>query len=153
MQNLTLAQIQSVIAGLSVPNRIFTDRCYTAKDTAQANLDGLTHYYSDSSLRSHKSKILSARIECEGLLLVTVESVAIDYENTKRGFRFVAFDVFGRVIAKDDLDNAKKTKDLAVKAAKDWLGSFDVSAYYMAKLSEIQKRLARDVVDIETVLN
>lgn len=69
-----------------------------AKYDAQLNLEGRTHYVDDDSLRFHHAKVLETRVHYNGLLFSLIESTGLDMHNTKRGFRYVIFDLFGNVI-------------------------------------------------------
>lgn len=86
------------------------------KRNAQRNLQGRTHYVDDDSLRFHKSRVISARDHDGGLLFSIVTSDALDMHNTKRGFRYVIFDLFGTVIDRPTLENVFRTSDQASKA-------------------------------------
>lgn len=104
---------------------------YSAKDNAQRNLDERTHYVSDSTLKSFHSRVMSARDTDHGLVFAIIESVAKDYQNHSRGFRFVAFDIEGTVI--NDRASATDTVSTSAKAEKDmwaFLDTFDVLAHY-----------------------
>lgn len=76
---------------------------------AQRNLCGRTYYVDDATLRWHKSRVLRARATSDGLLFWIITSDALDYHNTRRGFRYVIFDVFGNTLARPDLENAFRT--------------------------------------------
>jgi hypothetical protein len=96
--------------------KLYSQETSHPKSNAQANLMGRTHYVDDDSLRFHKSKILRASHHYEGLLFSIVTSDAVDYQNTKRGFRFVIFNLFGRVIERTPLDATFRTSEQASKA-------------------------------------
>lgn len=124
----------------------FHRHSYNAKACAQRNLSGRSNYCDNNTLKYFHSRIQSARPECEGLVLVIVESVAADYKNTSRGFRFVAFDLFGAVL--NDRDKTHKKSDKARADAAAWLESFDVLAHYrdeMIRRVESMERRAADM--------
>lgn len=98
------------------------------KVNAQANLMGRTHYVDDDTLRWHKSKIISARCVDDGLLFAIVTSDALDMNNTKRGFRFVIFDVFGNTVERPKLEDAYRTSAQATKAMWAALNALDAVA-------------------------
>ena len=77
---------------------LFTDKSSDSKRNAQENLQGRTHYAEDASLKFFKARIVSAHADADGLFFKMVESVSIDYEHTRRGFRVVVFDLFGYVV-------------------------------------------------------
>lgn len=76
------------------------------KTNAQRNLSGRTHYVDDATLRWHKSRVLRAQVSDQGLLFWIITSDALDMNNTKRGFRYVIFDLFGTTLARPDLEHA-----------------------------------------------
>lgn len=92
---------------------LFTDKHYDAKYNAQNNLEGLTHYVDDATLRYHKARVLNTFITDGGLLLCLIESVAIDPYNNKRGFRYAIFDIFGTNISRLSLEDCVATKKRA----------------------------------------
>ena len=121
----------------------FERRGHDAKYSAQRNLSGRTYYADDDTLKFFHSRINSAWPECNGLVLVLVESVAADYRNTSRGFRFVAFDIFGSVIEQAELETLHKTSGKAREAAESWLTNFDVTAHYHAAMTDRAESLDR----------
>ena len=115
------------------------------KINAQRNLEGRTHYVDDSTLRFHKSRVISTHITDGGLLFSLVESVAMDMHNTQRGFRFVIFDVFGSVVSRCDIDDCHSTSDKARKAMWEALQSMDAKAITLAAIDEQAKAHAREM--------
>ena len=93
----------------------FEQRGSGAKFNAQYNLRERTHYLDDDSLRFHKSRVVGCYISDAGLMLAVLESVALDYANTRRGFRGVLFDVFGNVVSTRSLDECYSTAKAARK--------------------------------------
>lgn len=131
----------------AIGRRLFDSAGYDTTAAAQRNLSGITHYADPDTLKFFHSRILRCRAECEGLVLILVESVATDHRNTGRGFRFVAFDLFGTVI--NDRPNATsetlaKSSDKARAAAEEWLTGFDVAAHYRAAMTERAERMRKD---------
>lgn len=96
-----------------------------AKTRAQSALKGRTFYADDDTLRFHKSRILESGVSHKGLLFWIIESVALDYENTKRAFRPVVFDVTGRTVERKNKEDAYKTKKQAQAALDEILASVD----------------------------
>jgi hypothetical protein len=82
-----------------MPNLYYSESRYP-KVNAQKNLAGRTHYVDDDTLKYHKSRVMSAHALEHGLLFGIVTADALNAENTKRGFRYVVFDVFGHVVAR-----------------------------------------------------
>jgi hypothetical protein len=120
---------------------LFQEHSYIAKTNAQRNLAGRTHYVDDDTLRFFFARITSARAECDGLVFCLVESVARDFKNTSRGFRFVAFDLFGDVLDRTR-DQYFPSTAAACKAGEAWFETFDVAAHYRATLEERAARLS-----------
>jgi hypothetical protein len=118
------------------------------KPNAQSNLSGRTHYVADDTLRFHKSRILSAHVVYEGLLFAIVESVAMDMNNTKRGVRYVVFDVFGRVISRVSLEDCWRTRDQATKAMWTFIDGCDAAAITREGIENAEKWHARDMDDL-----
>jgi hypothetical protein len=80
-----------------MPN-LYQNESSDPRTNAQRNLCGRTHYVDDDTLRFHKSRVILARHTGDGLLFAIVTSDSQNYENTKRGFRYVIFDLFGTVV-------------------------------------------------------
>jgi len=115
---------------------VFERKSSYTKDDAQANLSGRTHYVDDSTLKCFHSRIMSARYTDHGMLFAIVESVAADYQNKRRGFRFVVFDLDGTVV--NDRASAVDVVSTSAKAEKDmwaFLDGFDVIAHYKKTLA------------------
>ena len=118
----------------------FESHGYSAKGLAQKNLTGKTHYVDDSTLRYHHSRVLECYSTDHGTVCTIIESCALDMHNTKRGFRFVAFDLGGEVLERADLETTFKTKKQAQAAMWNWLESFDVMAHYKDKMQDMIRR-------------
>lgn len=112
---------------------------------AQQNLMGRTHYVDPETLRYHKARILSARANHDGLLFMLVESVAIDPDNRKRGFRFVVFDIFGTVIERAKLEDTYRSQEKAAKAMWDYLGTIDPVAITRAAIEREERHHANEM--------
>lgn len=118
----------------------YTDKSSDPKRNAQENLAGRTHYAEDQALKFFKARIVSARPDQNGLFFKMVESVAIDHNNNRRGFRVVVFDLFGHVVYRPSFDECTSTSTAAVvlwmKAEK-----IDPATYYRADLKHRANRL------------
>ena len=133
----------------AIGTRPFERHGYDAKYSAQRNLDGKTHYADDDTLKFFHARINSCRTECNGLVLILIESAAKDMNNTARGHRFVAFDLFGTVINDRDHGDALRSKsDAAYNDSREWLESFDVLAHYKAAMAERAARAKRAADDM-----
>jgi hypothetical protein len=118
----------------------YTDKSSDHKRNAQQNLQGRTHYAEDESLKFFHARIVSAHAEQNGLFFKMVESISLDYNNTRRGFRVVVFDLFGQVIYRPSLEDCASTQAAAVVL---WMKSekIDPAAYYRAELKTRANRL------------
>jgi hypothetical protein len=118
----------------------FTFKSSDHKRNAQENLQGRTHYAEDETLKFFKARIVSAHADADGLFFKMVESVALDYDNTRRGFRVIVFDLFGQVIYRPSFDECTSTKAAAVV---QWMKAekIDPAAYYRAELKARANRL------------
>lgn len=96
--------------------RLYREESSVSVIDAQRNLMGRTHYVDPDTLKYHKSRVLRCRVLADGLLYVIIESVALDMDNSKRGFRYVIFDVLGTVIDRLNLDDTFTTRNAAEKA-------------------------------------
>lgn len=107
-----------------MPN-LYRDESSDPKSNAQRNLCGRTHYVDDDTLRWHKSRVLLTTVADNGLLFAIVTSDALDMNNTKRGFRFVIFDVFGRVVERPKLGEAITTRKACERKLFEVLNGLD----------------------------
>lgn len=131
---------------------LYCNESSNPKWNAQRNLSGRTHYVDDETLRWHKSRVLSARHTDNGLLFAIVTSDALDMNNTKRGFRYVIFDLFGTVLSRVTLEEAFKTSEAATKAMWKHLNEIDavtitlmaidkVAANYRLEMDELREKV------------
>lgn len=118
----------------------FTDKSSDHKRNAQENLKGRTHYAEEETLRFFQAQIVSAHADSNGLFFKMVESISLDYDNARRGFRVVVFDLFGQVIYRPSIDECTSTKKAAVLL---WMKSekIDPAKYYRAELNYRANRL------------
>lgn len=117
---------------------------------AQRNLAGRTHYVDSDSLRFHKSKIRATYVVDDGWLLV--ESVGLDMDNTRRGFRYVVFDIVGNVISRVALGDCFKTRDKAVKAMWAWLDTADAKAITSEALDRAERNTLVEISRVRAQL-
>lgn len=151
MPNLT-----KILNSLNVD--LFREKSSYPKCDAQQNLMGRTHYVDDDTLRYHYSRILGRGVFADGALYYIITSDAMDMNNTRRGFRYVVFDVFGAVVSRLPVDQCFRTSDQARKALWTWRGTFDEIEYYNGVLQQRAVRFQRElndlnqaIVDLETV--
>jgi len=118
----------------------YTDKSSDPKRNAQENLDGRTHYADEETLKYFKARIVSAHADQNGLFFKMVESLSLDYDHTRRGFRVVVFDLFGYVVYRPSFDECTSTQAAAVKL---WMKAdkIDPATYYRADLKHRANRL------------
>ena len=151
MTNTTSAEIDSIIAALDkIHVRPFAQESGDPKCDAQRNLRGKTHYVDDDTLRFHKSRVLSSARLHGGLLLRVTTSDALDPENRSRGYRAVIFDVFGTVIERPTLAEAKKTQAAALKDSQ--ARTIDLAAHYRAAIESQIGWKEREAHDLRAAL-
>jgi hypothetical protein len=115
------------------------------KINAQRNLSGKTHYVDDDSLKFHKSRILRSGHTDNGLIFFLIESCALDWNNTKRGFRYVIFDVYGNTIDRPDLESSFKSHEAAKKAMWESLNKIDAITITQEAIEKQQEDFLRDI--------
>ena len=116
-----------------------------AKWNAQRNLSGHTHYTDDDTLRYFKARILSSRVVDNGLLFALVESVALDPENRRRGYRYAIFDVFGTVLERPKMEDAYKSSKAATKAMWAALNEIDAKAHTLQAIERQKRQQAEEL--------
>jgi hypothetical protein len=122
---------------------LYDNKSSYAKNNAQLNLDGRNHFATDSALRFFGARINSAHETASGLLFYIIESSFLDYDKTRRGFRFHLFDIFGEEVGKQELSEAVKTSEQARKAMYKFLNNFDLPKHYAQKLESIARQSER----------
>ena len=132
--------------------RKFETRGGNATFNAQQNLRERTHYVDDDSLRFHKSRILQTHVTDDGLLFALLESVALDWDNTRRGFRYVVFNIFGDVISRVSLEDCSATREAARKAMWRYLNTVDAKAETLAALAQHHAQADRDFAELRAKL-
>ena len=124
--------------------QLYQNRSSYPKVNAQENLCGRTHYVDPATLRFHKSKVLSSHVTDGGLLFAIITSDAVDYNNTKRGFRFAVFDVFGTVVQRTKLEDAFRRSEQASKAMWAFLNSFSATAHTRQAIEDARSAYSRE---------
>lgn len=132
--------------------QLYSNQASEPKLNAQRNLQGRTHYVDDDTLRFHKSRIISARVVDNGLLFAIITSDALNFENTKRGFRYVIFDVFGNVVSRCDLCDARRTSEQATKDMWDALNAMDAKAITRDAIARAEKQHAEEMAALRAKL-
>lgn len=131
---------------------LYRDESSNPKWNAQRNLIGRTHYVDDETLRFHKSRVLSAHVVDNGLLFAIVTSDAMDMHNTKRGFRYVVFDLFGMVISRNKIEDAYKSREAATKAMWAWLNKANASEITLTAIDRAERQHATEMAELRKVL-
>ena len=124
---------------------LYRDESSNAKWNAQRNLSGRTHYVDDDTLRFHKSRVISSYVTDNGLLFAIVTSDALDMNNTRRGFRYVIFDVFGTSIERTNIEESFTTSRAACKAMWAALNAMDAKAHTLKAIDGQAKRHAQEM--------
>ena len=130
---------------------LYDNKSSYPKNNAQLNLEGRSHFATDSALRFFGARINSAHHTASGLLFFIVESSFLDMQKTRRGFRFHLFDIFGQEIGNQELDQAVKTSDQARKAGYQFLDNFDLPKHYAHKLEDIARRAKREASEAQAI--
>ena len=130
---------------------LYDNKSSYPKNNAQLNLEGRSHFATDSALRFFGARINSAHHTASGLLFFIVESSFLDMQKTRRGFRFHLFDIFGQEIGNQELDQAVKTSEQARKAGYQFLDNFDLPKHYAQKLEDIARRAKREAQEAQAI--
>jgi hypothetical protein len=130
---------------------LYDNKSSYAKNNAQLNLEGRSHFATDSALRFFGARINSAHQTASGLLFFIVESSFLDMQKTKRGFRFHLFDIFGQELGNQELDQAVKTSEQARKAGYQFIDNFDLPKHYAQKLEDIARRAKREASEAQAI--
>ena len=130
---------------------LYDNKSSYPKNNAQLNLEGRSHFATDSALRFFGARINSAHHTASGLLFFIVESSFLDMQKTKRGFRFHLFDIFGNEIGKQELDQAVKTSEQARKAGYQFLDNFDLPKHYAQKLEDLARKAEREAKEARKI--
>ena len=132
--------------------QLYSNKASDPKHNAQRNLCGRTHYVDDDTLRWHKSRVISARHTDEGLLFAIVTSDALDMGNTRRGFRYAIFDVFGTVLERPDLEHAYRRSEQATKAMWDAVNNIDAKAVTIAAVDRAERNFADEMAQLRLAI-
>lgn len=123
-----------------------------ATTEAQRNLEGRTHYVEPDTLRFHKSRVLATRVVDDGLLFALIESVSLDFDNTRRGYRYVVFNIFGHVISRASLKDVWSTRKAAEKAMWAFLNAVDAKSETLKAIERVERQHAQEMSDLRALL-
>ena len=132
--------------------KLYKNEWTNSKANAQENLEGRTHYVDSSTLRYFNSRIVSALPVSNGAFYKIIESVSLDHNNTKRGFRAVLFDIFGTVVYRPDLKECFTSKEKADKGFYWWFETFNEFEHYQQALDGKLKRLENEEDKLSEIL-
>jgi hypothetical protein len=123
--------------------RLFKEESNKPKTNAQRNLAGRTHYFSDETLKWHKSRVCESRVMGRGLLHVAICRDGLDMHGKRYGYRHVLHDIFGTCLTRTDLQEAAAT----ILRARYALGLVvvDLLAHYRNALLESEKTAQRQI--------
>ena len=102
--------------------------CSDYQARAQRELQGRTHYVDADTMRYFRSRILYAAAFQQGTLFGIVESVSLDHNHTRRGFRPVIFGIDGQVLTRTDLEHCVSSKRKALAQLYAMSGKLDGKA-------------------------
>lgn len=125
------------------------------KTNAQRNLSDRTHYVDSDTLKYFHSRISATRILGDGLLFCITESVALDSQNKRRGFRCVVFDITGNTVFRPDLGDCCSAGWRAEKDMWAFINEFDAVKHTKAALLARKKSQAaehkRDIAELKLI--
>jgi len=113
-------------------------------------LNSKTPYFRNAKF--HKSRLRSVVRVAQGLFLKTVETLALDADNRKRGYRVVLFDLRGRVVYASQFPDGCGTERRVQKDFEAWLGKFCPQDYYKDLLENERAKLAERIHAIDNLL-
>jgi len=142
------SSIAKTIAAALEVNPFRDARLSTPVRNAQDALTGITHYCVADTLRYHHSRIVGAVAVSEGAFFKIIETCSQDYNNTRRGYRVVLFDLTGTTVYRPDLEELTRTREQAEKAFWAWFNQFDELAHYRNKLNSKADKLARQIAEL-----
>jgi len=144
--------LANILTHESLPKRF--ERQYSDNPTisAQKNLEGRTHYVDPQTLKYHGSRVLSALLVSDGAFFKIIETVSIDYQHTKRGYRAVVFDLFGTTIYCPKLEETHTNREKADKAFYAFFDTFDEIGHYQQALANKITRLNKEAQNLSDIL-
>ena len=132
---------------------LYRSESYDPRYNAERNLSGRTHYVDRDTLKFFHARVVAARVIGEGLLFCITETVALDPQNRKRGYRCVVFDIFGTIVERPDLENTFKSRDAAEKPMWAFINNFNAKKHTKAALITQKKYQAaeykRDMAELK----
>ena len=117
----------------------------SAKQNAVKNLCDKTHYVDDDTLRFFRSRIVACYVHDNGRLLSIIETLSLDMHHTKRGYRFVIFDVTGKIVSNEKLEDCVSSKAIARKRLHTFLDSIDAKQITLDALAREKQRIENEI--------
>lgn len=145
---MTPTTAQTIAQAFGKP--LYTNRRNDATCDAQENLEGRSHYVEPATLRYHHSRIVGGGVHLCGAAYRVLEVTALDYDNSRRGYRAVLFDLTGRTIYHPKLEQCHRTKEQAMRAFWAWFETFDPLEYYRDRINEQTRQLTQEVEQLKT---
>ena len=125
---------------------------YNEKIIAQRQLQGRTHYVDDATLRYHHSRIVACNPAKEGLAFWLIETMALDMHNTRRGYQYVVFDIFGNVVSRVNPEDSFKSRKASKAALDIFLTSFDAVRHTKEQIKREAKYDKESVSELKILL-
>jgi hypothetical protein len=113
-------------------------------------LNSKTPYFRNAKF--HKSRLKSVFRVAQGLFLKTIETLALDADNKKRGYRVVLFDLRGRVVYASKFPDDCGTERRVQKDYFYWLERFSPDDYYRDLLQKERAKLQERIHAIDNLL-
>ena len=131
-------KLATIIRSLNI--ELFSDKSSYMVDNVVSNLKDRTHYSDKGTLRFFNARIVDGSDQCSGTVFRLIESLPNGLGG-KRGFRFVAFDVWGTVLNEREFFT---TSQKATNAFYTWLGTFDLVGHYREAFATRASRAKRE---------
>jgi hypothetical protein len=131
---------------------LYRDRFDGAKANAQDNLCGRTHFVDDGNLRFHKSRVCYAHSQWGGWLFAVIVTDGLDWNNTRRGYLYQIFDVFGTTVARVPVDQTYTTRKACEAAMLAELRGMDPAAITRKGIEHAEHSHQWEIADIKKKL-
>lgn len=145
-----LPDLAKIVANSGVDlYRSTTYQSGTPKQKAQRQLKERTHYVDDGTLKGFKARITQAWMSSSGLAFWIMESMPKRHGADERGFRAMAFDVYGNQLGPDTpAREMHATSKAAERAFWAWFNDFDLQAHYKAEITRRADRMVEAATDL-----
>jgi len=147
MQTIDNNALAQIIRSLGV--ELFSDKSSYMVYNAVRNLESRTHYVDKGTLKYFSARIVGGSDQCAGTVFRLVESLPNGFQG-KRGFRFVAFDVFGTVLNEREFFTSSQK---ATNGFYTWLGTFDLVGHYREAFATRATRAKRESDEMREAFN